>query len=99
MIRGWDKCISVNNKPELLGGILINTSSNRLGFLDVSIDLFILYIIITNQWNGAEATRLLREVEERLRPRRRSRGGSASSPRKASGCSAMERTCSSNVTQ
>ena len=50
MIRGWDKSISVNNKPVLLGGILINTSSNRLGFLDVSIDLFILYIIITNQW-------------------------------------------------
>ncbi|WP_220459923.1 hypothetical protein, partial [Niallia taxi] len=41
---------------------------------------------------GAEATRLLREIEERMRPRRRRREGSSSSPRKASGCSAMKRT-------
>ena len=60
-VIGWDKNIAVNNKPKLLGGILINISSNRLGFF-IFIDLFNLYIIVNNQWNGAEVTRLLRIV-------------------------------------
>jgi hypothetical protein len=63
-------------KPELLGDILINISSNSLGFFRFSIGLFILYIIVHNQWNFAAATRLLRIIKERLRPRRHSRGGS-----------------------